>query len=223
VELSDKYPLKQMSAADLACVYDAFSKYLVKRAAKRAAAAAADAPADAAASAAQTGVEVGDQQPQLRPAALAGEMFDRRPAVLKEDIEHQMMTRWQVAHPKEAATLAADAQRQVRAKTQEQEASVQEDSRVAVPDGAGADDAEAVLPGSTGDVGLELGFGFEIDGPTWRPEDNLDLGLGGSSDEEEYRFEDADEEEDFTLEPFDVHSTVDDLDEHNAQDGEADA
>ena len=61
-----------------------------------------------------------------------------------------------------------------------------------------------------------------ISSPPWRPEDNLDLGLGGSSDEEEYRFEDADEEGDFTLEPFDVHSTVDDLDEHNAPNGEGD-
>ena len=223
VELSDKYPLKQMSVADLECVYDAFSKYLVKRTAERAAAAAADAAVDAAENAAQSGVDVGDQQPQLQPtAAFAGEMFDRRPAVLKEDIEHQMMTRWRAAHPVEAATLAADAQREVWAKTKEQEGSVQEDSRVAVSDGAGADDAKALLPGSSSDVGLELGFGFEVDGPTWRPEDNLDLGLGGSSDEEEYRFEDADEEGDFTLEPFDVHSTVDDLDEHNAPNGEGD-
>ncbi len=218
VELSDKYPLKQMSVEDLGCVYDALSKHLVKHAAERAAAAASD----AAANAAPSGVDVGDQ-PQLQPpATLAGEMFDRRPAVLKEDIKHQMMTRWRAAHPAEAATLVADARRHAQAKMQEPEVWEQEVPSAVSADGVGPDDAEAVLPGATGDVGLELGFGFEIDGPTWRPEDNLDLGLGeagaGSSDEEEYSFEDAEDEEDFTLEPFDV----DNHDGDNDVEGEAD-
>jgi hypothetical protein len=104
-----------------------------------------------------------------------------------------MITRWRVAHPTEAAAIIAEAEREAQERGSKEQAA--------------ADDAEAVLPGGAGRISpmLDEGLGsFELDGPTWRPEDNLDLGLGeaGLSDEEEYSYED---EEEFSLETFDDH------------------
>lgn len=220
VRLSDKYSLKQMSVGDLQCVYDAFSRHLVKRAAATAAAAAV------AAGAMPSGADSGERQAQLQPheqaeshsspaatgaasehmaAPLAGEVLDQRPAVLREDIEHQMITRWRVAHPTEAAAIIAEAEREAQERSKEQ---AHGGAAAAIAESAAAiDDAEAVLPGGAGRISPMLleGLGsFELDGPTWRPEDNLDLGLGGAglSDEEEYSYED---EEEFSLETFDDH------------------
>lgn len=211
VRLSDKYPLKQMSLEDLQCVYDAFSKHLVKRAA------AAAAAASVAAVVISRGADPRDQQAQLQPhepakshasvgavsasmaAPLAGEVLDQRPAVLTEDIEHQMMTRWRVEHPTEAAAVIAEAEREAQGRSSEQ---AHGSAAAVIAQRAATDDAEAVLPGGAGRVSPMLAFEFELDGPTWRPEDNLDLGLGeaGVSDEEEYSYED---EEEFSLETFD--------------------
>lgn len=222
VQLSDKYPLKQMSIEDLSCVYDAFGKYLVTRVAYRGATAAAKAVCAATAARA---ANAGFPQPRARddrteasavggfgmPMSLPGDVFDRRPAVLKEDIEYQMMTRWRASHPTEYEAIIADAKCRP-------EAEMCEVTAADATDSANADDAENVLPGgetaapippsSQNDpgmqlddtLGLELGFQFEVDSPTWRPEDNIDLGLGeggaGSSDEEEYNFEEEEHADD---------------------------